>query len=420
MEEHNYLIHFFKGGAKKGSKWKDHKYIARIPVGKNSFRYFYTMDEWKAYKNGLTSNVTYKKNNNAPLTSIINKPTSISTDVSQKTNNIEVTENVEDVEDNEYTELNIADLLLQLSTKKIREELNKNDIPVTSKELLLIGPVGAYLKNKFNNTSTETNFDRERWLELYPSEKNTNIELSDKLPKLTRKYSNTEHQKEINPNFDPYFYWGPYNENCGYCTLAYDFRKRGYDVEAIPNEEGTNPSIYETWYDDPIDFKPSTDYSKDFIYYNYNNENYNYSEYSIQDYEEASKDYGVSYESLMTITLMTDKDVMNATTDEEESEAITNACVKLSEDYSNYLEKRMLEEFPDGARGNFYVAWIQGGGHSMAWEKVGDKIVIYDCQANETRSLQEVFPYIYEYEYYRSDNLTLSEIAYDKVKPKRR
>ena len=39
-----------KRGAVKGSTWKAHKYIARVPLGNNTFRYFYTPQEIQAYK----------------------------------------------------------------------------------------------------------------------------------------------------------------------------------------------------------------------------------------------------------------------------------------------------------------------------------------------------------------------------------
>lgn len=39
-----------------------------------------------------------------------------------------------------------------------------------------------------------------------------------------------------------------------------------------------------------------------------------------------------------------------------------------------------LSKYPDRARGELAVSWKIGGGHSMAWEIVNGKPVLFDCQ----------------------------------------
>lgn len=43
----------------------------------------------------------------------------------------------------------------------------------------------------------------------------------------------------------------------------------------------------------------------------------------------------------------------------------------------------LIAVHPDGARGEFGMEWIGGGGHSMAWEKVKDRVVIFDTQTGK-------------------------------------
>lgn len=44
---------------------------------------------------------------------------------------------------------------------------------------------------------------------------------------------------------------------------------------------------------------------------------------------------------------------------------------------------------PSGSRGEIIVKWKSGAQHSMAWEHVGDKAFIFDCQTNTKYSMDD-------------------------------
>ena len=72
-----------------------------------------------------------------------------------------------------------------------------------------------------------------------------------------------------------------------------------------------------------------------------------------------------------------------------------------------------LSEYPNGARGEIEMTWNCGGGHSMAFEIVKGKPVIFDCQTKEKYSSFEDFSEIGEYiksaSSTRLDNIDLNE-----------
>ena len=73
----------------------------------------------------------------------------------------------------------------------------------------------------------------------------------------------------------------------------------------------------------------------------------------------------------------------------------------------------LSSEYPNGARGEIEIKWNCGGGHSMAFEIVKGKPVIFDCQTKEMYSSFEDFSEIGEYiksaSSTRLDNVDLNE-----------
>lgn len=75
---------------------------------------------------------------------------------------------------------------------------------------------------------------------------------------------------------------------------------------------------------------------------------------------------------------------------------------------------KTIRSNPDGARGELTVLWKQGGGHSMAWEIIGGKPVIFDAQSGKRfSSIQEFasvnkIAYIQDAGITRLDNLPLN------------
>ena len=185
--------------------------------------------------------------------------------------------------------------------------------------------------------------------------------LSD-LPMKTREYSKDEDQAAINPNYEEGEEW---QTNCAYCTAAYDLRRRGYDVEAMPCDDATYDATLDsipTWYEDTSKADWSGDASVDW--------------FGRIDYDNISK--------------------IHADT------------------------KKTFDEMPDGSYGQFCVYWTIGGGHSMVWEKENGTTYIRDCQTNETVTHDEWVSYYGDWSYgayvLRTDNRVPSENILKTVK----
>ena len=154
-----------------------------------------------------------------------------------------------------------------------------------------------------------------------------------------------------------------YNENCGACTIAYDLRRRGYDVAAV--DEDTYHKSGGTL-NDLVDC---------------------YDNAKLIDQSDIARKYNISEESL---------------TGHPTKELVS--C----------MEKEMLSE-GEGARGNFLTVWSLGGGHSISWEVENGEIVYRDCQTNEKVELDKWLGLSDKFYYFRTDNLTPNERIADYV-----
>ena len=154
-----------------------------------------------------------------------------------------------------------------------------------------------------------------------------------------------------------------YNENCGACTIAYDLRRRGYDVAAV--DEDTYHKSGGTL-NDLLDC---------------------YDNAKLIDQSDIARKYNISEESL---------------TGHPTKELVS--C----------MEKEMLSE-GEGARGNFLTVWSLGGGHSISWEVENGEIVYRDCQSNEKIELDRWLGMSDKFYYFRTDNLTPNERIADYV-----
>lgn len=129
-------------------------------------------------------------------------------------------------------------------------------------------------------------------------------------------------QATVNPNYD----WGDsksgWDNNCFDCTTTYDLRRRGYDVTAVNNKNGRSYDTLDKYY------KP-----------------------------------GKGEKSVL-------------------ERAYGNGKIKTADDVYG-LQNWAIKNYPPGSRGNLMVQWRGGGGHSMAWERTKEGLVIRDCQTNQ-------------------------------------
>lgn len=154
-----------------------------------------------------------------------------------------------------------------------------------------------------------------------------------------------------------------YDENCGACTVAYDLRRRGYDVAAV--DEDTYRKSGGTL-DDLVDC---------------------YDNAKLIDQSYIARKYNISKESL---------------------------SAHPTKELVSCMEKEMVSE-GEGARGNFLTVWSLGGGHSISWEVENGEVVYRDCQTNEKVEIDKWLGLSDEFYYFRTDNLTPNERIADYV-----
>ena len=154
-----------------------------------------------------------------------------------------------------------------------------------------------------------------------------------------------------------------FDENCGACTIAYDLRRRGYDVAAVDEDA----------------YRKSGGTLNDLVDC--------YDNAKLIDMSYIARKYNISEKS---------------STGHPTKELVS--C----------MEKEMLSE-GDGARGNFLTVWSLGGGHSISWEVENGEIVYRDCQTNEKVELDKWLGMSDEFYYFRTDNLTPNERIEDYV-----
>lgn len=178
------------------------------------------------------------------------------------------------------------------------------------------------------------------------------------------------------------------NINCASCTIAYDLRRRGYDVIAPKQTtHGFTTDEIMLCYKDKNGNKPKTftTSSGEHIYPN---------------------DY--------------DMDIINArqkgdhSQDSQTRKTLTGSpYYSFEADQAQTIKENMLEKYPEGAYGYLGTNWQGGGGHAQIWSIENGDVVIRDCQWNEIDTLENRLERSVSVEIVRTDNLELNDIAYE-------
>lgn len=163
--------------------------------------------------------------------------------------------------------------------------------------------------------------------------------------------SKEDDMKHVNPGFKDFD--KNTKNNCVLCTVAYDMRRRGYDVSAKKTTTGYESNYTTTLY-----------------------KNAKLEQIHVpKSYDELKKD------RQKTVAFGGNKELASKTVDS-------------------------LVKQGDGARGALLVQWGgQGGGHSMVYEVENSKVVIRDCQSNKTYKPEKILTKCYAAQYVRLDNV---------------
>ena len=157
--------------------------------------------------------------------------------------------------------------------------------------------------------------------------------------------------------------------NCRRCTFAYEIRRRGYDVMATKTHDGTGQTS--------IGILSALDTDKNYSpFIAFTKKGQDLIRDTFADYSGQGKD-----------------------------ELLPTSVNDIFDKYG------VFRRYPNGSRGELAVTWKPGGAHSMAWEIIDNKPVIFDCQTHKKYTNAEEFFEIYKYvrNMYatRLDNLTL-------------
>ena len=175
--------------------------------------------------------------------------------------------------------------------------------------------------------------------------------------------------------------------NCRRCTFAYIQSRKGYDVSAtksIGATGQTNINLYNA-----VSDKTKIRASK----------------FSLLKAAYTDDD---KYDDVFDFLGGSKKDLFS-TIDIKVNPTITKTASKVASE--NIFSS--LSKLPNNSSGELYMKWGIGGGHSMAWEVIKGKPVIFDAQTktmyDTPDKLLDVAERIAEVKYSRLDNITLDE-----------
>jgi hypothetical protein len=176
----------------------------------------------------------------------------------------------------------------------------------------------------------------------------------------TKDFSSDQIMKNVVKDINPDFGELGTKVNCRRCTFAYEMRRRGFDVAATKTSTGRGQDV--TGIVNAI--SPGK-----------NNVPAGASGILTRMYSEAIRKTVNSDAETPFTDLLTTRGA-TAGLGEHVVERVTGRGV------SNDIYAA-LAQHPEGARGELGLTWQGGGGHSVAWEIIGGKPVIFDTQSGK-------------------------------------
>ena len=208
---------------------------------------------------------------------------------------------------------------------------------------------------------------------------------------LSRKMSSDAIMKEVVKPINPEYGDLGTKMNCRRCTFAYEMRRRGLDVKATNSIAGTGQT--------PISLIKATD---------------PHSKLGTSKWSQVSKIVKESVDQAQN----PEKTPGPVTTFMKEAHGLGKKSIGKgvlqhldNEEKSQWIFDQLAKN-PEGARGELGMSWHGGGAHSMAWEIIGGKPVIFDTQSGNAYDAakfgQEVASNVSEAGMTRLDDLPLN------------
>ena len=176
--------------------------------------------------------------------------------------------------------------------------------------------------------------------------------------------------------------------NCQYCTLAYELRRRGYDVKAVEETCSTYESQRVALFG--IKFKSANNSYCEVS--RLTAKKYLDSESGGKFVKQVQKADGTwAYYLRNTVPNHAEDDttkVVNISEIASRTEWLVGSLDKIALDkFENEAANAIIDkikEYPPGSRGDMTVWWELGGGHAINWERDSNgEVKIFDCQHDE-------------------------------------
>ena len=287
----DYVAHFgfSSSGRKKGYEVKNHKYVSRVQT-KNGYRYFYSTQEYQSFLKGLNKakrdfnntaesifNTSKKFIENLFEKKVVNKSKYNFNGTPKKNSENKLSKLIRTSQNRKYyvqkKKEKEKEKEAKLKAKKEKELLNKRVMLAAKKE-----QANVDRRNKIKKANEDTkiksweiNHNKEpknhKYLAKIPRPDGTfryiyskseldyynqthpesDPEEFSNLKKKTTATTPEEDMKNVNPQWQT---TDGFDYNCPSCSLAYEMRRRGYDVEATYDDDGMDDGGITSLYKD--------------------------------------------------------------------------------------------------------------------------------------------------------------------------
>lgn len=338
-----------------------HKYYKRIETGnkKKPYLYFYSKAEYDAYLKGSKGNGKNKKQKTLKkIRSLLNKTINSFKKTVDKDGNgkWDIVEKIEDVADTDkngrWDVIDKADAAIKKHSSKNKKspkapssKTNPKPTPKTNKDtnsknhkyiakLLINGKYRYFYTeaelNAYYNKNPEARAERE---------------VMKAFDLIDTPETEAESMAEVNKNFqksmsdDGVDLEPGWSTNCYICSLAWEARCRGYDVEAQYDPNGGTDEEISSFYE------------------------------GVKSY--VNSDGSINFDSGWDLDVAIGQKASNGKETMKET------------------AKMLGDKYEDGARGCLDLYWQGGGAHMVSWEKKDGEIYIHDAQNNTTEKMED-------------------------------
>lgn len=367
------------------------KYVAKVPIGKGKNRYFYTWPEYRAYKaNKSTSTmkpinlqptrVRTQPQNNRPVAAPYQTKY-----VATKKSYPAIKPTYTNAKKQATKPASTFDKIVSAGKSAVNKVLRKIGGIPASKAIVKTKPENKTDISPKVNPNTPYKFSEaiNAARNVVKRVRETKAKIDSFFNKKKDTASASEDLESVNPNYgtnDRYAY------NCTMCTMAYEMRRRGYDVEAVPSPVDAEGNAHGITRKDAA-----------MVYQN------------VEVQNACDLFNGTPWPNHKNSEQFAFNSEKNGLDDLRDTYGVGNAKI------TKTIENELLKH-GDGARGYLGVSWSGSlSGHALVWEIDDGRVVIKDPQNNTERALYGYVCRSRDIDYYRTDNVAFTDKIFDYV-----